>query len=135
MKFVVDTNCLLRILPQNSKYRCIWNAFLRGEFDLCYTTEIFQEYEEVLSHFYSSAFAKFAIDTILNAPNTEQITIYYRWLLITADLDDNKFVDCAVSANADYIVTDDKHFNILKDVDFPPVKVINIITFKNILKL
>jgi len=135
MKFVVDTNCLLRILPQNSKYRCIWNAFLRGEFELCYTTEMLQEYEEVLSRFYSPVFAKFAIDAILNAPNTEQITIYYRWLLITADVDDNKFVDCAVSSNADYIVTNDKHFNTLRDIDFPPVKVINIITFKSVLKL
>jgi len=135
MKFVVDTNCLLRILPQNSEYRCIWNAFLRGEFVLCYTTEMLQEYEEVLSRFYSSAFAKFVIDAILNAPHAKQITIYYRWLLITADFDDNKFVDCAVSANADYIVTNDKHFNILKDIDFPPVKVIDIITFKSVLKL
>ena len=135
MKFVVDTNCLLRILPQNSEYRCIWNAFLRGEFVLCYTTEMLQEYEEVLSRFYSSAFAKFVIDAILNAPHAEQITIYYRWLLITADFDDNKFVDCAVSASADYIVTNDKHFNILKDIDFPPVRVIDIIDFKSVLKL
>jgi len=135
MKFVVDTNCLLRILPQNSQYRCIWNAFLRGEFVLCYTTEMLQEYEEVLSRFYSSVFAKFVIDAILNASYAEQITIYYRWLLITADFDDNKFVDCAVSANADYIVTNDKHFNILKDIDFPPVRVIDIIAFKSVLKL
>jgi len=135
MKFVVDTNCLLRILPQNSKYRCIWDAFLRGEFKLCYSTDMLQEYEEVLSHFYSLAFANFVIDAILNAPHARQITIYYRWLLITADFDDNKFVDCAVSANADYIVTNDKHFNILKEIDFPPINVINITAFKSVLNL
>ena len=34
-------------------------------------------------------------------------------------LDDNKFVDCAFAANATYIVSDDKHYDVLKEVDFP----------------
>jgi predicted nucleic acid-binding protein len=42
-----------------------------------------------------------------------------------------KFVDCAISANADYIVSNDKHFNILKSVGFPKIEVVNIETFKN----
>jgi predicted nucleic acid-binding protein len=89
-----------------------------------------QEYEEVLSRFYSVAFTKFVIETILNAPNVEQTTLFYRWLLITADPDDNKFVDCAISANADYIVSNDRHFNIVKDITFPKVNVIDIDSFK-----
>jgi len=133
MKFVVDTNCLLRILPKNSKYRCVWDSFLQGKFELCYTTEILHEYEEVLSLFYSPTFAKFVIDAILNAPHAEQITIHYKWMLITADPDDNKFVDCAVSANADYIITNDKHFNILKNIDFPKINIVDVETFKKIM--
>jgi len=133
MKIVVDTNCLLRILPQNSKYRCIWDAFLCGEFKLCYTTEILNEYEEVLLRFYTTTFAKFVIDAILNAPHAEQITVYFKWLLISEDPDDNKFVDCSISANADFIITNDKHFNLLKNIDFPKINVIDIDTFKNIL--
>jgi len=130
MRIVIDTNCLLRILPKNSNYRCLWNAFLRGEFKLCYTTKILQEYEEVLSRFYSATFAKFVIDTILNSSQTERVTVYYKWLLIIGDPDDNKFVDCAISANADFIVTNDKHFNTLKDLVFPRIKVIDIDIFK-----
>ena len=49
--------------------------------------------------------------------------------------DDNKFIDCAVSANANFIVTHDKHFNVLSDVDFPKVEVIDIQKFKDILTL
>lgn len=52
--------------------------------------------------------------------------------LIHADSDDNKFVDCAIAGNADYIVTDDKHFDELKNIDFPKV---NIITTEGFLKL
>ena len=133
MKIVFDTNCLLRILPKNSKYRCLWDAFVRDKFELCYTTEMLQEYEEVLSRFYSVAFANFVIDAILNAANAKQVTVFYKWLLITADPDDNKFVDCAISANADYIVTNDRHFNILNNIDFPKIKVVDIDVFKNVL--
>jgi len=135
MKIVFDTNCLVRILLKNSHYRCLWDAFLYGKFELCYTTEILQEYEEVLSRFYSVPFTKFVIETILNAPNVEQATVYYKWLLIPADPDDNKFVDCAISANTDFIVSNDKHFNVLKNIDFPKVNVLDIDTFKNLITI
>jgi predicted nucleic acid-binding protein len=58
---------------------------------------------------------------------------YFKWNLISDDPDDNKFVDCAINAGADYIVTNDKHFNILKDIDFPKINIIDIDTFKKII--
>ena len=42
-------------------------------------------------------------------------------------------LDCALNAGADFIVTKDKHFNILKEIDFPPIKIIAIEGFKKIL--
>ena len=53
------------------------------------------------------------IDAILESKHVELITPYYHFNLITADPDDNKFVDCAIAANAHYIVSNDKHFNVL----------------------
>ena len=47
--------------------------------------------------------------------------------------DDNKFVDCAVAASADFIVTEDKHFKVLKDIPFPLVNVISMDDFVEIL--
>ena len=135
MKIVVDTNCLLRIIPKNSIYRCLWDSLLREEFDLCYTTDILAEYEEVLSRFYSPKTAEFLVGVLLKSQNAIQITPYFKWDLITADPDDNKFVDCALNAGVDYIVTSDQHFNILKSIDFPPVKVIDMEALINILKL
>jgi len=52
--------------------------------------------------------------------------------LITADLDDNKYVDCTIASGSDYLVTNDKHFNVLKDVDFPKIIVLNEDHFKEI---
>ena len=133
MKIVIDTNCLLKVLPKNSTYRCLWDAFLHGVFDLCYTTNILEEYDEILSHFYSAKTAEFVVGVLLKSQNTIQITPHFKWDLIIVDPDDNKFVDCALNAGADYIVTDDRHFNILKTFEFPKIEVINIETFKRIL--
>ena len=70
---------------------------------------------------------------LLNSRNVEQVIPYFRWNIIFADPDDNKFVDCAFNAGADYLVTNDKHFNVLRNVDFPKINVINIDTFKKII--
>ena len=136
MKVVLDTNCLVVALAQKSPYRCIWETFRQGKYSLCYSTEILQEYEEVLLRHYSISAVVLTMEMLLKSPNIIQTVPYYHWNLITADPDDNKFVDCALNAGVDYIVTNDKHFNILNRIEFPPIKVIDIKMFKDmILKL
>ena len=49
--------------------------------------------------------------------------------MIKADPDDNKFVDCAISANAHYIVTNAHHYDVLKGIAFPHVDVIALKDF------
>lgn len=46
----------------------------------------------------------------------------------------NKFDDCAVAANAEYIVTNDAHFDILKQIDWPKLTVTTIKEFAKQLK-
>jgi predicted nucleic acid-binding protein len=72
---------------------------------------------------------------LLSSRNVEKVTPYFKWNFIFADPDDNKFVDCALNAGADYIVTNDKHFNILRKIDFPKIDVINIDTFKTMISI
>jgi putative PIN family toxin of toxin-antitoxin system len=120
-------------IPRNSDFSWLWQEFKRGGFTLCYTTSILNEYFEVLAQYYSSSLAKNVINAILDAPHAVPITVYFNWQLITSDPDDNKFVDCAISANANYIVTNDRHFNVLKTIEFPPIKVVDIETFKDII--
>ena len=97
---------------------------------MCVTTEILAEYEEILKRHSGEKFASLALQLIENAVNTTIITRYYCWELIKTDIDDNKFVDCAIAANAHFIVTEDKHFKILADIPFPKVNVISAENFK-----
>ena len=111
----------------------MWDAFRRRTFALCYSTEILQEYEELLLRFYSPSFASLIVEMLIKSPNIIQTIPYYKWNLISADPDDNKFVDCALNVGADFIVTNDKHFNILKNIDFPKINVVDIEAFKEMI--
>lgn len=73
------------------------------------------------------------LQDIVHSPFTELVTIFYNWQLISNDPDDNKFVDCAIASQADYIVTNDRHFDILSQITFPKVEVISIQQFETIL--
>jgi putative PIN family toxin of toxin-antitoxin system len=134
MKIVLDTNCLLVSIQEYSRYHWLWQAFRNKKMALCYTNEILNEYCEILSRYYSVLFANGIVEEILDAPNAMPVTIYYKWQLIAADPDDNKFVDCAISANAKYIVSNDRHFKILKTIDFPKVNISTIDKFKEVIQ-
>jgi len=133
MKIVLDTNCLLPAVFPRSKYHWIWESFRRGDFILCYSNEIIEEYEERLSGLYPLEITKNTIHLLLAASNVEKVIPYYKWNLISADPEDNKFADCALNCGADYLVSNDKHFNILAKMDFPKINVMKIDTFKNLL--
>lgn len=66
-------------------------------------------------------------------PNVYKIEVYYKWGLIQNDLDDNKFVDCSVSSNSDFIVTHDRHFDVLKNIEFPKIEMLKIDEFEKLL--
>lgn len=131
---VLDTNCLLMSLNKRSPYFKIWEDFKAGKFTLCFSTEILMEYEEIIAKKTSPEIASNIITAILTRANTRKLDVTFKFQLIESDLDDNKFVDCAIRANAKYIVTQDHHYDVLKSIDFPKVNVIDIDSFLEFLK-
>ena len=134
MNIVLDTNCLLMSLSRRSPYYPVWRDFVDGKYTLCVTTEILAEYEEILTEKMGWKIANNVITAILDLPNTKMVQVYYHLRLITADPDDDKFVDCAFKANARYIVTEDHHYDILKRTSFPIIDVIDIDEFIRFLR-
>lgn len=131
---VVDTNCLLRMIPLRSKYRPAWESFLDGKYILCVSNEIVSEYMEILTAKVSSTFAENIVGAILRSPFVCRFDPQFHFNLIEADPDDNKFVDCAIIANADFIVSEDSHFRVLKTISFPKVNVLTLDEFSEELK-
>lgn len=101
---------------------------------MCVSTDILEEYEEILQRLTDLDTAQLVIELIINNPYTLFLTPYYKFNLITDDPDDNKFVDCAIAANAKYIVSEDRHFDVLKSCSFPKVDVIGLDLFASLLK-
>jgi len=133
MKVVLDTNVLLVAIGKKSRYRPIWLSFLSGHYQLILSDEILYEYMEVFKEHAVPGAAETILEIFADSPDTIHQVIFYNWNAITADPDDNKFFDAAVAANADYLVTNDSHFNEVKTLSFPKVTIISADAFLNLL--
>ncbi|MCR4604039.1 MAG: putative toxin-antitoxin system toxin component, PIN family [Prevotella sp.] len=128
-RIVLDTNCLLQALPSRSPYHKIWTEVMAGRISLCVNSDILNEYEEILAEKTTAEIARNVVKAIIRLHTTIFQQVYFHFGLVEADPDDNKFVDCAVAVDAEYIVTNDAHFNILKQIEWPRLTVIDINEF------
>lgn len=122
LRLVVDTNCLLASINPRGAYFRLYELFMARAFEWVVSNEILTEYEEQLTRRYSARTAERVHEVLTLAPNTVFQEAYYKWQLIEADPDDNKFVDVAVAAGADLLITNDRHFDVLRQVEFPRVE-------------
>lgn len=134
MKIVLDTNCFISCIGKKSVYRNVFDAFLDGKYTLCVSSEILMEYEEMFNKFWGNEVAQNLLGFILTAENTSFISIFYNFLLVEGDPDDNKFSDTYLSAIADILVTNDKKVLALNKSDFPPVRTMTLQEFSDYIK-
>jgi len=134
MRVVLDTNVLLVSIPKLSKYRPIFENLIEKKYTLIISNEILAEYEEIIAQKANEIAAQNIVKMLVTLSNVEKKEIYFRWNLIKTDEDDNKFADCAVAGNADYLVSNDHHFDVLETIDFPEIPLIDAEKFLEILK-
>ena len=133
-RVVIDTNCLLQILGAKGKYHFLFESFLQFGYVLCISNEVLLEYEEILRMKASPLAADLFVKVIVRSRNVIRKDPYFKWNIITNDFDDNKFVDCAFACRANYIVTNDNHFQEAANSPFPVFKVINLDDFSELMK-
>lgn len=130
---VIDTNILLVSISDRSPYHWIYAGLRQGRYTLLISTDVALEYEEIIGQHLGGDVAGDVLKALERYPNVHPVHRYYRWNLIKADPDDNEFVDCAIAGGADCIVTYDKHFHVLEEIDFPRVLVVTPEAFKTLL--
>ena len=130
LKLVIDTNIFITIIGRKSPFRWIFDCIIQGKIRLCVSNEILFEYREILARKTNEEVAENVIEFLSVSPFVEKTEIYFNFRLISEDEDDNKFVDCAIAANAECLVSNDRHFRVLKTIDFPKITILKLKEFE-----
>lgn len=125
MLLVVDTNVMVESITSRTPYHKIFLSIVDESNTLVISNEIMLEYFEIFGRFYSERTLNEITKFFDYSPAIIKIDPHYKFMLIDADEDDNKFVDCAICGNCDFLLTSDHHFNVLKTIDFPNVMVLS----------
>jgi len=133
LKVVLDTNALLRSISRRSSFAIVLDKLRDGDYELWVSNDILLEYEEKITDIFSKETAELVLGALALLPNVKKTDIHYQLFLISSDNDDNKFSDCAFAGNVHYLVTNDKHFNILGSIPFPKINVITLEKFMELL--
>jgi uncharacterized protein len=130
VRIVLDTNVFISIIGKTSLNRWLFDKIIEGRFILCISQEIMLEYEEVLARKTTSEIAQNVSQFLAAFPFVEKTEIFFNWTLVEKDPDDNKFIDCAVAAGAFCIVSNDRHLQPFKTLEFPPLRVLTLDEFE-----
>ena len=124
MIVLIDTNVVLTMFKRGHPCRPIYDAWLAGKLLWAVSTEVLLEYQEVLARMNFPGYAELVLRTIETVGEQQQsllrISPTFHFHLITGDPDDDKFADCAIPAEADFIITDDGHFAPLINAGYKP---------------
>jgi predicted nucleic acid-binding protein len=85
---------------KRSRYKLIWQAFVKGVYRVVVSEDILHEYEEILMEHAAPGIADLVLESFVESPDVIYQRIFYNWNAILADPDDNKFFDAAVAGKA-----------------------------------
>ena len=128
LRVVLDTNVLISAILFGGKPRQILEKAIRGEIRLCISEPILEELKGVLqrSKFdYSPEMIQVILTELtgiadfVNPSKTIDVVL--------EDPEDNRILECAVEAEANYIITGD--FHLLKLSRYRNIEVVNAVAF------
>jgi len=130
-KVVLDTNIFVSGFGWNGKPEEVLKLVKDRQIINYSSSEIFEEIRRVVS------FSKLKFPEPLQIKILEFVLFYSefvepqkRFFTVTKDPDDNKFLECAIEAKAEYIISGDSHLLDMKK--FKTIKIVHADEFLNI---
>ena len=122
MRVCFDTNCFIRIFSRAPVFTRIRIALLRGRIVAIVSNEILFEYREMIERKSSVPWRNYQslLASLESLGFIQNISPQFRFNLIVGDPDDNKYCDCAITGDADYVVSYDQHLNSLRNSGYKP---------------
>jgi putative PIN family toxin of toxin-antitoxin system len=135
LKIVFDTNIYISafVIPGGNAEKVYLHA-IDGDFELCTSVAILTELARKLGGKLGGKFGwekqKIA-QLIRSIGNLATVLKTTPWLKVVADDPDNRILECALEAGADFLITGDKH--LLKLRNYENFEIIKLSTFLSIL--
>ncbi len=124
MTVCLDTNVLPGMFGRAAPLLPLRSGLLARRFTWALSTEILLEYEEIVAREMGAGAVERLMQFIEFVEQARgvirRISPSFRFHLITDDADGDKFADCAIAAEADFIITDDRHFDVLRGSGYKP---------------
>lgn len=132
MKVVFDTNIYISafVIPGGNAEKAYLHA-VDGHFELCTSVAILTELARKLEAKFGWEKQKIA-QLIRSISNMATVFKTTPWLQVLSDDPDNRILECALEAIADFVVTGDKHLLRLRTHEH--VDIIRLSTFLSILR-
>ena len=131
MTVVIDTNVILSAILFGGKPKQVLEMALSGSIQLAISESLVIELQGVLQR------PKFELSAQLVQTIVSEYTSIASWIepsehfnVVVDDPSDNYFIDCAVAAKADYLITGDRH--LLSLGTFKMIKIVSVDTFIDI---
>jgi uncharacterized protein len=125
-KVILDTNVVISAFLKAESNPALILAFcLEGALTLCVSAEIWQEYRGVLRREKFQGLDQESIEKLLSLIQQQAIWVSPRIPvnILSRDPTDNKFLECALASQADYLITGNtRHFPLKK---FQGTRIIN----------
>ncbi len=128
LRIVLDTNALISAILFGGKPRQILEKAIRGETRLCISEPILEEFRGVLQRpkfDYSPEMIQILITEL--AGISDFVNVSKTIDVVVEDPEDNRILECAVEAKANYIVTGDSH--LLKLSRYQNIEIVNAVAF------
>ncbi len=118
IKLVLDTNVIISALIKSQSIPAlILSLVLQGDCHLCLSNEILGEYTGVLKRNKFKRLDKASVGKLLSVLKKNALWVIPNCSMddLVSDLSDKIFLECAVAAKADFIITGNKkHFSVEK---------------------
>ncbi len=116
MKIVLDTNILVSGIFWTGTPSVILNHWINDRFELLLSDEIFDEYQKTFFRISKGKKDELVTNWLFLLSESSTFTTIKKRFVLSADPDDNKFIECAIAGNAKYIVSGDSHLLDLKSI-------------------
>jgi len=132
MKIVFDTNIYISafVIPGGNAEKAYFHA-IDGDFTLFTSIAILTEVAQKLDEKFGWEKQKI-VQLISSISDVATVLKTTPWLKMLSDDPDNRIIECAVKAEADFLVTGDKHLLTLRS--YGNIKIISLANFLRILQ-